>query len=44
MDNTLVGLIKWCFRDDTSGMVTILVCWLLGSFITDCIKAFRGEN
>lgn len=40
----LIDFVKWCFRDETSGVITFLFFSLLGTFIIKFVKAYRKNN
>jgi len=40
----LIDFVKWCFRDETSGVVTFLFLVGSGTFIINLVKAYRKNN
>lgn len=39
----MVDFIKWCFRDEDSGVATVVVIVILSSSIAAIIRAFKNK-
>lgn len=40
----MIDLIKWCFRDETSGFCTVIIIGMIFSGVVQIIKAFKGKK